>query len=268
MQEIRLWEITVDGNGRPTLAQLEGLREAETEQLLEEVIVSRPDLLVEGLKLVGRQTDTPGGPLDLLGVDGDGQLIVFELKRGTLTRDAVSQVIDYGSFLAEQDPEQLAAHISERSGKLGIERIDDFLGWYSEQFAQSLARSQTPKLVLVGLGADDRTRRMVSFLADSEVDISLITFHAFREEGRTLLARQVEVEPRPQVGTPAMTKQDNLAKLRSKVAELGVDDFYYDMARFFQTQLSAYQWPNPTAFSFSLPVLTASVGLHLTVERV
>ena len=52
---------------------------------------------MEPLTLVGRQTPTEGGPLDLLGVDGDGKLVVFELKRGTLLRDAVAQILDYAS---------------------------------------------------------------------------------------------------------------------------------------------------------------------------
>lgn len=258
VKEIRLWQISVDEGERPTAAQLEGVYKTETEELLEEIIVSSPGLLLEGLKLVGRQTDTPGGPLDLLGVDSDGQLVVFELKRGTLTREAVAQIIDYGSYLSELDPEQLSNHISERSGKLGIEEIDDFLSWYQEQFATSLSRSQKPKLVLVGLGVDDCARRMVSFLADSEVDISLITFHAFAEGDTTLLARQVEVEAKPPIGTPAVTKATNLAKLKERVANLGVDEFYYEMARFCQKQLSAYQWPNPSGYSYYLPELTES----------
>lgn len=275
MKEIRLWRISVDEGEHPTVAQLEGVHQTKTEELLEETIVSRPGLLLQGLKLVGRQTDTPGGPLDLLGVDGDGQMVVFELKRGTLTREAVAQVIDYGSYLSELDPEELSNHISERSGRLGIEKIDDFLSWYQEQFARSLSRPQKPKLVLVGLGADDRTRRIVSFLADSEVDISLITFHAFAEGDKILLARQVEVEAKPPIGTTAVTKKGNLAKLKERVASLGVDEFYYEMARFCQKQLSAYQWPNPSGYSYYLPELTESgsesnrvfVSLYLSDAR-
>ena len=56
-------------------------------------------MLMPGLKLVGRQTPTEGGPLDLLGVDEDGRLVVFELKREMLSREAVAQVIDYASYL-------------------------------------------------------------------------------------------------------------------------------------------------------------------------
>jgi RecB family endonuclease NucS len=109
------------------VAPLKAINQTETESILEEVIVSCPEILIPGLKLVGRQTDTPGGPLDLLGVDANGRLVVFELKRGNLTRDAVAQIIDYGSYLAELDPERLSNHISERSGRLGIGRIEDFI---------------------------------------------------------------------------------------------------------------------------------------------
>ncbi|MBA7706315.1 hypothetical protein ES703_115167 [subsurface metagenome] len=38
-------------------------------------------------------------------------------------------------------------------------------------------------MLLIGLSDDDRARRMVSFLAGSDIDISLITFHAFEKIG-------------------------------------------------------------------------------------
>ena len=86
-----------------------------------------------GLTLVGRQTPTEGGPLDLLGVDSDGKLAVFELKRGTLSRDAVAQIIDYASDLDSMELGALAEHISERSGEHGIAKIDDFEEWYNQE---------------------------------------------------------------------------------------------------------------------------------------
>ena len=36
----------------------------------------------------------------MLGIDEYGRLVVFELKRGTLVREAVAQIIDYASDLA------------------------------------------------------------------------------------------------------------------------------------------------------------------------
>ena len=237
MKRIKLWNITSNDKAQPVAREIPDVDQTDTESLLEEVLVHSPDLLGEDLRLVGRQTDTPGGPLDLLGVDADGNLVVFELKRGALTRDAVSQIIDYASFIAELDPLELSKHISEQSGKHGIEKIPDFLNWYQEQFAKNLSDLNKPRMVLVGLGVDDRARRMVSYLADSDIDISLITFHAFKENGNVLLAKQVEVETKIPTDQKRTTKKDNLIKLTQKISKLGIGEYYYRIAEFFRKQL-------------------------------
>ena len=258
MKEIHIWEISGANLNDLQVLPIEIVDQTETENILEEILVKKPELLLPDLRLIGRQTDTPGGPLDLLGVDGDGRLVVFELKRGTLTRDAVAQVIDYASFLYELDPEELSVHISERSGKAGLQKIENFLEWYTEQFARSFSNSQKPRLILVGLGADEKTRRMVSFLANSDLDVSLITFYGFKQDGRVLLARQLEVEAKQQI-TNSGQKHTNLEKLRERIKRLGVDQLYSLMSKFFQDHLpAAYEWPNPSGFTYYLVELTES----------
>ena len=191
MDEVKIW--TIQDNSEAVA--LDSRSRVDTEALLEETLVKNPSLLMPGLTLVGRQTPTPGGPLDLLGVDEDGRLVVFELKRGTLSRDAVAQVIDYASYLDAMELAELAEYISERSGEHGIEKIQDFQDWYNSRGFGELESLKPLRLFLVGLGADDRTERMVRFLAEnSGMDISLLTFHGFAYDGKTLLARQVEVE--------------------------------------------------------------------------
>ena len=190
MEETKIWAI--DGTAATPLG---ATNQMESEGLLEDILTQNPDLLEEGLQLVGRQTPTPGGPLDLLGVDTDGRLVVFELKRGTLNRDAVAQVIDYASSLDAMDMSRLVSHVEQRSGNLGIEKINDFEGWYSDnRQGQDLESLMPPRMVLVGLGVDDTTERMVNYMASIGLDISLLTFHGFVQEGKTLLARNVEVE--------------------------------------------------------------------------
>ena len=114
MNTIKLW--SVDQDGRLSAAELTEVQNAETEEILERLLVQSPDLLMSNLTLVGRQVPTMGGPLDLLDIDEDGRLVVFELKRGTLTRDAVAQALDYASDLAEFDTDRLAQLIEEHSG--------------------------------------------------------------------------------------------------------------------------------------------------------
>ncbi len=189
MEDIKLWELG------GTQAKPLGLNSRlESEGFFEDTLVKNPNLLIDGVTLVGRQTPTEGGPLDLLGVDSDGRLIVFELKRGKLSRDAVAQIIDYASYLDSLDLDALADRISERSGAHDIDKIENFQEWYSEGFG-TLESLKPLRMFLVGLGADDRTERMVRFLAqNSGMDISLLTFHAFDYDGKTILAKQVEVE--------------------------------------------------------------------------
>jgi len=256
MKAIGLWRIDKDDAGKPKVCPIEIVEQTETEAQLEEVLTRCPELLMSDLKLIGRQTETAGGPLDLIGVDGDGHLVVFELKRGALSRDAVAQVIDYASYLSELEPEELSKHISEKSGNLGIEKIPDFLAWYQEQFGKSLPYHQKPRMVLVGLGADDRTRRMVSFLADSDIDISLLTFHGFKQDSTVLLARQIEIQAKKPTTSTAVTKRTNLEKLQQRVTKVGVDGFYYELAEFFRSQIPGYEWPNPGGFSYYLTEMT------------
>ena len=199
MEEIKIWAI--DGSD---VTEVQRTDQTESEQWLEDNLVSKPELLIPGLKLVGRQTQTEGGPLDLLGVDSDGRLVVFELKRGTLSRDAVAQIIDYASYLESMNPDALAGYIAARSGENGIEKIEDFGEWHAENTeAESLDSLLPLRAFLVGLGVDDRTQRMVNFLAKNGMGISLLTFYGFAHQGKTLLVKQVEVEgtlevePRP-----------------------------------------------------------------------
>jgi len=262
MEQIKLWKIVSEASGKPTAVPVEMIAATSTEQLLEETLTKSPDLLMPGLHLIGRQTETPGGPLDLLGVDDDGQLVVFELKRGSLTRDAVAQAVDYASYLDSLEPEELCHHINENTGKGGTEPIEDFGQWYQAQFQRSVADIGNPRIVLVGLGVDERAKRMVAFLAQCELDISLITFHGFREDGETLLARQVEIEAQSPGRTVKSTKLVNQAKLDKLLTSLGIKQNYEILVAAIRQGLgaSAYQWPGSTGYSFSLRELSDTGG--------
>lgn len=189
-EEFRIWEI--DGTLK-TAEQVKTTRQAEAEQLLEDVLVKNPDMLMPGLTLVGRQTPADSGALDLLGVDSQGRLVVFELKRGKVTRDAVAQVIDYCSYLESLEDSELASHITKCSGNNGIDAIEDFESWYREQYdGEEIAELRPIRMKLVGLGTDVRAHRMVEFLANRGLDVSLLTFHGYECGDRMLLARQIE----------------------------------------------------------------------------
>lgn len=246
-EELKMWTV---GNGGEA-APVKQVRHIETENLLEKTLVKNPDMLIPGLKLVGRQTPTDGGWLDLLGVDRDGRLVVFELKRGKLTREAVTQIIDYASDLNAMNDKQLAEHITQRSGRDGIEKIENFDDWYEDWRAQHIEEpDEAPqlrpvKMMLVGLGADARATRMVDFLARG-VDISLLTFHGYEHEGKTFLARQVQAEPdlTEEFRGGKESREERRRKRRRAVEELaenhGVSDIFNEAVRRFLDLDSRY----------------------------
>ena len=140
LDEIKIWAM----DGPKGATPLEMAAQVETERLLEDTLVKNPEMLMPGLTLVGRQTPTEGGPLDLLGVDEDGRLVVFELKRGSLSREAIAQVIDYASYLGAMPDQELANYISQRSGSHSTERIENFEEWHdAKSGGQGFERTET-----------------------------------------------------------------------------------------------------------------------------
>lgn len=241
MEDIKLWEL--DGTQATPLGSNNQL---ESEQGLEDTLVENPNLLMEGLTLVGRQTPTEGGPLDLLGVDRYGKLVVFELKRGTLSRDAVAQIIDYASDLDSMALDALAEHIAKRSGAHDIEKIEDFAEWYDGRGFGALESLKPIRMFLVGLGADDRTERMVKFLAqNSGMDISLLTFHGFGYDGKTILAKRVEVDAAAEPDRRPTRRRRTQAELdrdfEEQVSNHGVRDLIDRVRRMFREN-----WPAST----------------------
>ena len=241
MDELRMWAL---GSGS-SVVELESQRQMEAESLLEDTLVANPDLLMPGLKLVGRQTSTAGGPLDLLGVDRDGRLSLFELKRGTLTREAVAQVIDYAADLEAMDLVELADLLAKESGERGIDEIEDFEAWYGQRFGEQELTSLRPlRMFLVGLGTDERAERMVDFLANnSGMDISLITFHGFAFEGKTLFARRVHVEgvadSESRSGRRNLSVAERRARLDERAADHGVSELFGAVRDLFRAT-----WPD------------------------
>lgn len=218
--DIGVWEIDQSSN---TARPLPSADHVETERLLEDLLVANPGMLMPNLWLVGRQTPTDGGAIDLLGVDEDGRLVVFELKRGKLTRDAVAQIVDYCSYLESLNEDALVAYIADHSGTNGIAEIDDFEARYRERKEEELTSMRPVRMVLVGLGADAAAHRMVDFLAARELDISLLTFHGWRHGTNTLLARQVESVKVGDAGRRSRPSQAERRRLLDERAErLGI----------------------------------------------
>ena len=246
MDKVMMW--TIEGT-QASEVQTSGI----SENRLEEILVKNPELLMPHLTLVGQQMETGSGQLDLLGVDRrDGRLIVFELKVGPLSkkdsREAIAQIIDYASCLEEMDLGTLVKRISDKSGAHGI---DDFEKWYTEDLLPEnlehldLESLRPLRMFLVVLGANGTTERMVNFLSNHNVDISLlppfygITYEDKTLEDKTLLVQQVHQEGNDDENSEKAKKDWDSLDSDIHNEKYGVYDQFNDAKKMFQEN-----WPN------------------------
>jgi len=70
------------------------------ERYLENLILSAPESIYPyKFIIIGEQIKTDFGPLDLLGLDDKGNILLIELKVGKTPRDIIAQVLEYSAFI-------------------------------------------------------------------------------------------------------------------------------------------------------------------------
>lgn len=159
--EIKTWEI-IGGRPRPLESSL--AQEGRTEAVdLEEWLASDPSIVRPGLVVIGRQVTTRSGPLDLLAVDRTGNLVILELKRDRLPREALTQAIDYAADVASWGVEKIGEVCAKYTGK----SLEDVL---SEAFPDidfdGLSMNETQRVVLVGFAVEPALERMIEWLSE------------------------------------------------------------------------------------------------------
>ena len=167
------------------------------ERDLEDYIESDPDLLGEKLLIIGRQVPTPhSGPIDLLALDDAGTVHVIELKRGKTPRDVTAQILDYGSWIAELERDDIqniyqnyavkTALNNQNTGEAkALEEVFD------ERFGEMLPEeiNAAQKFTIVASSFDAATERIVKFLNTKyDVPLNVIFFKHFKDNGATYLA--------------------------------------------------------------------------------
>lgn len=177
--EMGIWRI--DGGAPRRL----GASQLPTETMLEEFLEQDPSLLGERLLVVGRQVRTPYGKyIDLLVMDGEGNLHVLELKRDKTPRDVVAQVLDYGSWVATLDRETVI--------DMANEHLDEpFETAFEETFGTSAPDeiNASLHLVVVATDLDPSSERIVTYLREFGVPVNVVFFTHLEDDGRRYLAR-------------------------------------------------------------------------------
>lgn len=112
---------------------------------LQELVFANPELLSIGeikedteFLVLDKETPTNAGPIDLLGVDSDGELYIVETKlfRNPDKRKVLAQVLDYGAALWSTygDPEAFLRLLDQR---MIAQRGRDLAGVLEDRFGQA-----------------------------------------------------------------------------------------------------------------------------------
>lgn len=160
--EIGVWEI-IDGKLESievSLAQA-GRREVQD---LEKWIKHNPIILGQDILIIGEQVRTKSGPLDLLGIDKSGNLIIIELKRDKLPREVIAQALDYVSDISSWDLDK----INEECLKYSKSSLEDYLNENFEDIdLEDLKVNENQRLLLVGFSIDEPLERMIEWLSNN-----------------------------------------------------------------------------------------------------
>lgn len=98
---------------------------------IQEWVAANPGILGDDLLIINKEFsgfDRTNERLDLLAVDGDGKLVIIELKRDDTGADAHWQAIKYASYFtrasAEQIVEMAAKHLDKSQGDAFAELVE------------------------------------------------------------------------------------------------------------------------------------------------
>lgn len=164
-----------------------GRKEAED---LGKWIRSDPSILGQDLLIIGEQVPTRSGTADFLGIDKSGNLIIIELKRDELPRDALSQAIDYASDVASWDVDKISEICTKYTGS----GLMDYLNEKFEDIdLEDLIINETQRILLVGFSIEESLQRMIEWLSNKYgVSINAVILKYVKtKSGDELIARTV-----------------------------------------------------------------------------
>ncbi|MVN23103.1 endonuclease NucS domain-containing protein [Mucilaginibacter arboris] len=186
--EIKTWQI-VNGTLTHVKTSLTENNRKEREHL-EVWIKSNPEILGSDIAIIGEQVQTKSGPLDFLGIDENGNIVIIELKRDKLAREVLAQAIDYASDAASWDVNRLNEICDKFSGQ---SLIDYFTGKFPIKQIEDLAINQSQRLILVGFAVEEPLSRMLEWLSTNyNLGINAIILnYVITSSGDELLSRTV-----------------------------------------------------------------------------
>lgn len=162
------------------------------EKRLEAWIVEDISLLGIDAFIIGRQVHTNyGGYIDLLAINGNGELIIIELKRNKTPRDIVAQCLDYATWVYDLKYNDIV-EIYKTYKTTDFNK--DFAEFFDTPVPEKINTSY--QIVIVAESLDDSTERIVQHLNEvHNMNINAIFFNIFSIDGNEFIGRSWLKDP-------------------------------------------------------------------------
>lgn len=181
-QEIRLWEIR---EGRLEKVPMSGISlEKNLEDLLEQdVTVIGDDLLV-----ISRQVITGFGKfIDLLCLNGDGNLVVVELKKDEAPRETMAQALEYASWVDDLSYDEIEEIANDYFRSKNTTLEEAFNMKFGKELPDTLNESH--EILIVASDLDDQSERVIGYLSQYGIKINAVKLNYFKLGERKLVRR-------------------------------------------------------------------------------
>ncbi|KAF0247035.1 MAG: hypothetical protein FD180_152 [Planctomycetota bacterium] len=264
-----IYEITADKLRKieeTTFSAAKVRERADLQRLLRSQIeIISPDTLVIAEEF-GEWEDSKRR-IDLLGLDKDANLVVFELKRTEDGGHMELQALRYAAMVSTMTFEKVvdvyAAYLTRNGGGEARAKVLEFLGWEEpdeEKFAQDV------RIVLVSAEFAKEVTTAVMWLNERELDIRCIRIRPYSDSGRVLVDVQ-QVIPLPEAADYVVKVREKEGKERLARRETDTERrlrrFWAELLNTANTQTQLHARVSPGK-SWYLPAGAGKAGVSLT----
>lgn len=194
----------VDGEGAESVPETELNEEGFLEDNLREWILSKPiGVLGENIMIIGREVSVSvfKDRIDLLGIDREGNVVIIELKRGTMKGSDDFQGLKYAAFASQWGYDELRDQFNRfkqtRWGESLYSEDIEFNEILNEFCNEDYALNKDQRIILVGESIRERLGMVIQWLSERDIDISAVEVTLMDSEG-TLYLDSEQIIPIPE----------------------------------------------------------------------
>ncbi len=180
----------------------------EERKHLQEWILAHPQVLGANVEVIASEYsdwqsyfgERVADRFDVLGIDGDGRLVVAELKRDEAPHTIHMQAINYAAMVSRLSVEDVAEmYVARRQRIKSPVELEEALDWLQTRKLVTAETLKKPRIVLVATHFPAVVTSSVVWLNERGVDIALVRFRPYQLPSEQIVVAFSQLFPVPDV---------------------------------------------------------------------